>query len=98
MNGWKESLKRSCGGRWALLPYRGILVLRRWTPPVRTICHWLFASREITNLTYNQTDRGKDVLAHLVVCATGTEYSLVRQYVSELDSDDLLRRHVRAAI
>jgi hypothetical protein len=77
------------------MPYRALVALRYHRPPVRRIAQWLLASREISNFTYDQSELGKDTIAHMVACATGKEYTEVREYVAELDDDQTLREHVR---
>lgn len=58
--------------------------------------HWLVRSKEHTNFTYDLTPRNRDHLAWWVADITGVHFGRARDFISELEADDELRRHVRS--
>ncbi|HEX2073636.1 MAG TPA: class I SAM-dependent methyltransferase [Geodermatophilus sp.] len=59
--------------------------------------HWLAASREHTNYTYDLTERNLEHLAWWVANLTGEPVERIREFVREAGEDADLRDHVRQA-
>lgn len=62
--------------------------------PVKDLTRWLFRSNEISNFTYDLTDRNKRYLGAFISQVTGKTLDEVNRYISEIEQDDDLRRHV----
>ena len=66
-------------------------VARRLWQILRVGVPWMFRSREITNFTYDITDRNKLHIAHAVAFVAGESQSRVLGYIRELENDEALR-------
>jgi hypothetical protein len=55
---------------------------------------WIFASKEISNFTYELEDSSKRYLAALISDITGASFNTVAGYIEEIEGDEALRKHV----
>lgn len=81
--------------RAAALPFRAAMVGRYDGRLIADSTKWLFASREVTNFTYELTDTNRCHLAWWVAGITGTSVAEVRDYFDELSGDQELADHIR---
>jgi len=81
----------------AAFPVRLLQVARHDARVVRTSARWLFASREHHNYTYDLTDLSREHLAWFVGMTCDVPIGQVRAYLTEIESDDDLREHIRRA-
>lgn len=65
---------------------------------LRRSLRWLFRSREFTNFTYELTPLSREYLCWFVAAIARVPVCDVRGYVAELETDQDLRRHIRASI
>lgn len=80
--------------QWRRRASRLRFALSYYTPTLLAIIPWLWRSREVSNFTYDLTDHNKRYLASTVATVTGVDLVTIERYLSELDSDSQLRRHV----
>lgn len=90
-------LKSSPLGRFALVPIRLQHALSYYYRPLRNIFPWLMKSREITNFTYDLEQMNKDYLAAFLAVVTSNSVSKIREYISEVENDEELKRHIITA-
>jgi hypothetical protein len=81
-------------GRVVLIPVRLSMALGYYTPQLKRTVTWAISSREATNFTFEITQENCEYLAHTISAITGVSYSSVMGYISELQGDDVLKRHV----
>lgn len=55
---------------------------------------WLFSSKEVTNFTYDLTELNKVYLAQTIAHITKKSYTLIKNYLSEIESDEDLKKHI----
>jgi predicted O-methyltransferase YrrM len=90
----KRLLITTAVGRWLLLPYRWKISAYYTFRPLLRAFSWLFTSREITNFTYDLTERNKAYLAAYVSAVTGITHDTALGYIHELEQDETLRDHI----
>jgi len=78
-----------------MMPLRMRGALRYFLPSIGKVVRWTFASREIANYTYDLTETSVSYLAHTVSVITGADPLVAKRYLSEIQRDDSLKRHVR---
>jgi hypothetical protein len=81
----------------AAFPKRLLRVARHDARVLRTSARWLFTSREHHNYTYDLTRLSREHLAWFVSVTCDTPVKQVKGYLSELEGDDALRRHIEEA-
>ena len=79
---------------WRNIPRRAAYVYRYYAWRIRPAWRWLFSSRELSNFTYDLTDRGKIHMAHAVSIAAGCTAKDALLWIDELVGDDALRRSI----
>jgi hypothetical protein len=85
-------------GRIVLIPVRFGTAVGSYTPQLRRAVGWAFSSRELHNFTYDLTRENCEYLIHTVSVVTGAPYSVVANYVEELQQDGEISRHVTERI
>lgn len=93
----RRRLARSRLAPVAAFPKRAARVARHDARVVGTSVRWLFTSREHTNYTYDLTALNRDHLAWFVAQVCDVPVSVVRDWFTELESDDALRAQIEAA-
>ena len=88
----REFFKHSALGRWALVPFRLLIIalpygLRQFC----TIVRWAFASKEHYNFTYHLTDLNRRYLASYIAVLSGHPVSEIDCFMRELETDEALR-------
>jgi len=83
--------------RIALAGYRATMPLRCYAPKLLEVPRWLVTSREITNFTYDLTDRNRLYLANTISAITGIAATRVDAFISEPDEDTDMLDHITAA-
>ena len=74
---------------------RGFRPLSRY---LRSYIHWLFTSREWTNLTANLTPHNRRELVEFIHVLTGADRDTVSRYMTEVEEDTALDDHISARI
>lgn len=62
--------------------------------PLANLVRWLFASREITNFTYDLDALNTRHLAAMIADVTGEGIDRIQSYIDELQGDEALRAHI----
>lgn len=78
----------------AAFPKRLLRVARHDARVFGVSARWLFTSREHHNYTYDLTRRSREHLAWFVSVACDTPVKQVKAYLTEIETDDALRRHI----
>ncbi|MCM0675194.1 class I SAM-dependent methyltransferase [Micromonospora phytophila] len=81
----------------AAFPKRLARVARHDAKVLRTSARWLVTSREHHNYTYELTTLSRHHLAWFVSVVCDLPVKQVRAYLGEIESDDVLRRHIESA-
>ncbi|MER7416507.1 class I SAM-dependent methyltransferase [Micromonospora peucetia] len=81
----------------AAFPKRLARVARHDAKVLRTSARWLVTSREHHNYTYELTTLSRHHLAWFVSVVCEVPVAQVRGYFAEIESDDVLRRHIESA-
>jgi predicted O-methyltransferase YrrM len=81
----------------AAFPKRLARVARHDAKVLRTSARWLVTSREHHNYTYDLTKLSRHHLAWFVSVVCDVPVKQVRAYFAEIESDDVLRRHIESA-
>ncbi|MFG1775882.1 class I SAM-dependent methyltransferase [Micromonospora sp. NPDC049051] len=81
----------------AAFPKRLARVARHDAKVLRTSARWLVTSREHHNYTYELTKLSRHHLAWFVSVVCDVPVKQVRAYFAEIESDDVLRRHIESA-
>ncbi|MDT0530481.1 class I SAM-dependent methyltransferase [Micromonospora sp. DSM 115977] len=81
----------------AAFPKRLARVVRHDAKVLRTSARWLVTSREHHNYTYELTKLSRHHLAWFVSVVCDVPVKQVRAYFTEIESDDVLRRHIESA-
>ncbi|MEU8298060.1 class I SAM-dependent methyltransferase [Micromonospora sp. NPDC048909] len=81
----------------AAFPKRLARVARHDAKVLRTSARWLVTSREHHNYTYELTKLSRHHLAWFVSVVCDLPVKQVRGYLAEIESDDVLRRHIEQA-
>ncbi|MFG3421356.1 class I SAM-dependent methyltransferase [Micromonospora sp. NPDC049460] len=81
----------------AAFPKRLARVARHDAKVLRTSARWLVTSREHHNYTYDLTKLSRHHLAWFVSVVCDVPVKQVRAYFGEIESDDVLRRHIESA-
>ncbi|MFG2009983.1 class I SAM-dependent methyltransferase [Micromonospora sp. NPDC048868] len=81
----------------AAFPKRLARVVRHDAKVLRTSARWLVTSREHHNYTYELTKLSRHHLAWFVSVVCDVPVKQVRAYFAEIESDDVLRRHIESA-
>ncbi|MEV0880465.1 class I SAM-dependent methyltransferase [Micromonospora echinofusca] len=81
----------------AAFPKRLVRVARHDAKVLRTSARWLVTSREHHNYTYELTKLSRHHLAWFVSVVCDVPVKQVRAYFAEIESDDVLRRHIESA-
>jgi predicted O-methyltransferase YrrM len=76
---------------WRNIPARAAYIARYYRRRIQPAWSLLFSSRELSNFTYDLTDRGKIHIAHAVSIAAGCHPDQARGWIDELANDKLLR-------
>lgn len=76
---------------WRNIPRRAGYILRYYRRRMKPAWQHLLTSRELSNFTYDLTDRGKIHFAHAVAIAAGCSATRAHGYIDELANDDALR-------
>lgn len=84
-------------GRLLLGAYRLKVAAHHVWPLAVQLGRWLLLSREHTNFTYDLTELNKDYLASFVAAVTSSDPVTARRYMTELEDDETLRTHIKAA-
>ena len=58
---------------------------------------WTFRSRELYNFTYDLSELNKQYLASFIAVVSGHEPAEIERYCAELEGDERLKAHIRAA-
>lgn len=90
----KLILKVPILGSIVIFAYRAKVAAGYLRRPLRAYITWLFASREITNFSFDVERRSKRHLASLLAVLFGLKYEEVLGYIDELDNDEALRDHI----
>jgi len=94
----KEIVKNSALLRAIVLPaHRARIVAGYMLPQFRHALSWLLTSKETTNFTYDLTQKNKDYLCATLSVVTGVPMSTLSGYLSEIEENESLRRHVAEA-
>jgi len=93
----RDYLKYSALGRTVLIPYRLSLALASLRQPFFEAVRWTFRSRELYNFTYDLGDLNKQYLASFIAVISGHEPAEIEGYCAELEGDERLKSHMRAA-
>jgi predicted O-methyltransferase YrrM len=80
----------------AAFPQRLARVARHDVQVLKSSASWLFTSREHHNYTYDLTSLSREHLAWYVAAVCDTPVKQVRAYLSEIEGDEELRRHIEA--
>lgn len=78
----------------AAFPKRLLTVARHDARVLAASARWLFTSREHHNYTYDLTRLSREHLAWFVSVVCDVPVNRVKYYLSEIESDDALRRHI----
>lgn len=81
----------------AAFPKRLARVARHDAKVFRISARWLVTSREHHNYTYDLTKLSRNHLAWFVSVVCNVPIKQVRAYLAEIESDDVLRRHIEQA-
>jgi hypothetical protein len=84
--------------RVLLMPSRARSAFSYYRKPLQQIASWLFASREITNFTYDLQPDNKRYLAAFVSNLTGITFETAARYLAEIDQNEALSSHLRRAV
>ena|SRR5437762_1691483 len=96
---WKRHLANlPLVGPLLLFAYRARASAATGLGPLREYARWIVASRELTNYTYDLTERNKRHLAWFVSEVAGIAPAAALGYIQELENDEDLRAHIRSAI
>jgi predicted O-methyltransferase YrrM len=76
---------------WRNIPARATYMARYYRQRIQPAWSHLFSSRELSNFTYDLTDRGKIHIAHAVAIAAGCTPDQARGWIDELVNDEQLR-------
>jgi predicted O-methyltransferase YrrM len=79
------------------MPLRVQHVARSEFPRLGVAASWLIHSKETTNFTYDLTPINREHLAWYVAGIVGKEVGEIRGYLAEIDQDENLRSHIKAA-
>jgi len=79
-----------------LIPVRAFIACKYLMPPIGNAVNWLFESRETSNFSYHLTDINNNYLAHTISVVTGSPVKKIKGYISEIENDNNLKRHVTA--
>ncbi|GIJ29251.1 hypothetical protein Vqi01_44130 [Micromonospora qiuiae] len=93
----RRALARTRLARVAAFPKRLATVARHDAKVLRVSARWLVASREHHNYTYELTKLSRSHLAWFVSVVCDLPVKQVREYLTEIESDDELRRHIASA-
>ena len=85
-------------GSLATFLYRGAIAARHAASASATAVRWWLSSSETSNFTYDLTPINKQHLAAAVAEATAVSFDVIAGYIRELDGDEALRAHIRAAV
>jgi Methyltransferase domain len=83
--------------RVALAAYRATIPVRHYLPKLSSVPHWLVASRETTNFTYDLTEQNLLYLAETISVVTGTAAAQARNFMREPAEDRNLLNHIVSA-
>ncbi|MEU4676170.1 class I SAM-dependent methyltransferase [Micromonospora sp. NPDC023737] len=81
----------------AAFPKRLARVARHDAKVLRTSARWLVTSREHHNYTYELTELSRHHLSWFVSVVCDRPVEQVRRHFAEIESDDVLRRHIEQA-
>nr|MDT0662212.1 class I SAM-dependent methyltransferase [Micromonospora sp. DSM 115978] len=81
----------------AAFPQRLFKVARYDARVLKVSARWLVTSREHHNYTYNLTRLSREHLAWFVSVVCAVPVKQIRQYLTEIENDDELRRHIERA-
>ncbi|GGM21998.1 hypothetical protein GCM10011608_03430 [Micromonospora sonchi] len=93
----RRALARTRLAPVAAFPKRLATVARHDAKVLRISARWLIASREHHNYTYELTRLSRSHLAWFVSVVCDLPVRQVREYLTEIESDDELRRHIASA-
>jgi hypothetical protein len=81
-------------GRFLLVIYRAGTAWSYFREPLANLLRLLFASREISNFTYDLEQTNEKHLASAIADITGKSYDAVMSFIREIKADDELRSHI----
>ncbi|VAW62804.1 hypothetical protein MNBD_GAMMA11-1698 [hydrothermal vent metagenome] len=81
-------------GRAVLVVIRAKTAIGYFRKPLFNLVKWLFRSNEITNYTYDLEKNNVRYLASLIADITNIEFSVVMEYIKEIEEDKELRKHI----
>lgn len=84
-------------GRFLRVLYKLQIALQYISGLIKEVAIWLFKSGELTNFTYDLEETNKRYLAAFVAQVTQTPYRDIHRYISEIENDGDLRRHIQEA-
>jgi hypothetical protein len=93
----RNLFKYSAFGRLLLIPCRGAYALASLRRPFVEALRWTFRSRELYNFTYDLSELNKQYLASFIAVVSGHEPAEIERYCAELEGDERLKSHIRAA-
>ncbi len=77
---------------------RARVVSSYYWPKIRLILHWLIASREDTNFTYDITPRNRLHLAHALAVVLDRSVADIAGYIDEALGDQALAEHITGTV
>lgn len=83
--------------RLGLMAYRAGAPARYWVQKMALVPRWLITSREVTNYTYDLSERNLLHLANMVSLITGVCLDQVKEYLAEPGRDMALQAHIADA-
>lgn len=96
MKGYKRRLIQApVLGRMILFSYRIMVGIPHVRNVLAEYLRWLWRSNETTNFTYPLHETNKHYLIALVAHIAGEKFDEVKRKATELESDDMLREHIR---
>ena len=81
-------------GRTLLTLYRAKHVLAYLRAPLANSLRWIVTSNETTNFTYDLSELNRRYLASLVADILNLDYAVIDGYISELENDIHLKKHI----
>jgi predicted O-methyltransferase YrrM len=93
----RRAIARTSFAPVAAFPKRLLRVARHDARVLHASARWLFTSREHHNYTYDLTWLSREHLAWFVSVICDVPLAQVKSYLSEIESDEPLRRHIEQA-
>jgi len=74
------------------------LIFYYYTGIVLVALKWLFNSKEITNFTYDLTERNEEYLLSMISIVTDVKVEQLRKYLKEIENDSTLNNHITEVV